>query len=81
MAKKKKMGIVAVFGAPKRYLHLREDVDAKYPNATQHYLLEGLLVAYQGVIEGNHKDQVCIFFNTMTSLTNVFIVSNDMQML
>ena len=62
MAKKKKMGIRAVFSALKRYLHSRKDVDEKYSNATQHDCLEGLLVVYQGLIKANLKDQVCIFF-------------------
>ena len=44
IAKKKKMSIEAVCSALKRYLHLRKDADTKYPNATQRYWLEGLLV-------------------------------------
>ena len=59
---KNKIGIGAVWSALKRYLHSRKDVDTKYPNATQHDRLEGLIVVDQGVIKVNHKDQVCIFF-------------------
>ena len=81
MVKKNKMGIGANCRALKRYLHSQKDFNAKYPNATQRDRLEGLLVVYQGVIKVNHKDQVCIFFDTMTFLTNAFIVSNNMQRL
>ena len=64
MAKKKKMGIGAVYRALKRYLHSQKDVDAKYLNATHRDQLEGLLVGYQGVIKVNHEDQVCNFVLT-----------------
>ena len=79
--KKKKMGVGAVFGSLKRYIHSQKDDDAKYPNATQRDRLEVLIVVDQGVIMVHHKDQVCIFFDTMTSLTNAFVVSNDVQRL
>ena len=62
MVKKNKMGIGAVWSAPKRYLHLPKVADAKYPNARLRVRLEGLLVVSQGVIKANHKDQVYIFF-------------------
>ena len=62
MVKKKKMVIGAVCSALKHYLHSQKYVNAKYPNATQHDWLEGLLVVDQGVIKVNRKDQVCIFF-------------------
>ena len=81
MVKKNKMGIGAVCSALKRYLQSRKDVDAKYPNATQRDRLEGLIVVDKGVIMVNHRDQVCIFFDTITSLSSAFIVSNDMQSL
>ena len=78
---RKELGIKDVCSALKRCLHLRKDVDAKYPNATQRDQLEGLIVVDQGVINVNHREQVCIFFDTMTSLTNAFIVANYMQRL
>ena len=76
---KKKLGIGDVCSALKRYLHLQKNVDEKYPNAIQCDPLEEIIVVYKGVIKFNHNDQVCIFFNTMTSLTNNFIVLNNIQ--
>ena len=78
---KKKMDTGAVCIALKCYLYSQKDVDAKYPNETQRDRLKELPVVDQGVIKVNHKDQVSIFSDTMTSLTNTFIVSNDMQRL
>ena len=79
MVKKNKLGIGAVCSSLKRYLYSRKDVDAKYLIAAQCGWLEGLIVVYQWVIKVNHKDQVWIVFETITSLTNAFIVLNDMQ--
>ena len=81
MAKKKKMGTGAVCSVFKRYLHSRKDVNTNDPNATQRDRLEGIIVLDQGVIKVNHNDQVCIFFDTMTYLTNAFIVLNDIKRL
>ena len=69
-----KLVIGAVCSVLKHYLHSRKDANAKYPNAAQLDRLEGHIVVYQGLSKVNHKDQVCIFFDTMTSLTNAFIV-------
>ena len=75
------MGIGAVCSALMHYLHTRKYVYENYPNAAQCDCLERLLVVYKGVIKVNNKYQVGIFFDMMNSLTNAFIVSNNMQRL
>ena len=79
MVKKNKMGIQAICSALESYVHSQKDINTKDPNATKRDRLEGLLVVDQRVLRSLTKTKLVLFFDTMTSLTNAFTVSNDMQ--
>eukprot|EP00957_Ditylum_brightwellii_P006615 501857-Ditylum_brightwellii.AAC.1 len=61
--KKKRYGVGAVCSVIKRFLHPRKFVDEKYPNATHHEHLDGLIAFRRETCTVNHQQKQDVVFH------------------
>lgn len=61
---KKTLGIGAECGCLARFLHPRAAVNTKYTNSHHMHHIDGLIVLKQELKKVNHKEQMCIFFQS-----------------